>query len=513
MHTNPQTALLSALTQSQSDRCAIVFKDRRVSYDELQQLTWQVVWFLRQKGVGRGDRVGVWLKKTPESVAVVLAAMAVGGAYVPIDPDAPLERVRTLLDDCRPRVLFTGEENRDQGVMIANGLVGVEFVYLPRRTLGYDLGGVARGEEKEEAAKVRSSDVAAILYTSGSTGKPKGVMLSHGNISVFVDWSVDKFKLTSSDRVTSHAPFHFDLSTFDLYATFQAGGTVVLLDEVGVKYPGAVAKVLEEERITAWYSVPTALRLLVERGGLGRRDLGFLRLVLFAGEVFQPGALRAAMDALPTASFWNLYGPTETNVCTYYEVARPLGQAVTAIPIGQPCRAGEVKICDEQGNLVTKGEMGEICVFGPCVMLGYWEQREKTETSRVFGRIDSYRTGDFGYETESGDIMFGGRKDSQVKFRGHRIELLEIEAVVSSCPGIDEAAAVIVVEGDSTQYLHVFAVVGSTGESPTSGSVKEHVVSRLPAYCLPDEVFLVNDFPRTSTGKIDRKRLTATRGA
>lgn len=503
----PETLLLSALSCQNDVKDAIVFKKRHVSYHELRDTTLRLMTFLKRKGVSEGGRVAIWLKKSPESVMLMLATMGVGAAYVPIDPSAPDDRVETLLKDSEPDLIFSGEENRKRSVLNNDGAGFWETVLLQGESIGYDLSELIAECVPDQVSEIKRDSLAAILYTSGSTGTPKGVMLSHGNISNFVGWAVDTFALNASDRVTSHAPFHFDLSTFDLYATFHACGTVYLLDEVSIKFPGAIAKLLQEEEITVWYSVPTALRLLVEHGGVSDRNLHKLRLVLFAGEVFHPRALRLVMEALPEALFVNLYGPTETNVCTFFEVPRPLPQGITAIPVGKSCTPLKVQIYDEKGRPVPKGEYGEICVMGPGIMLGYWNDPQKTSQVRLNGRSDSYRTGDYGYVLPDGNVMFSGRKDSQVKFRGHRVELQEIEAVISSYPEIKEAVAMVVMVENEEQILRVFAVNSSSEKKSGPAEIKQHVAVKLPVYCIPDEVFIVEDLPRTSTGKVDRDTL------
>jgi amino acid adenylation domain-containing protein len=502
-----ETLLLKALSHQDNHKDAIVFKKQRVSYHKLEDSVARLMTYLRSNGVSEGDRVAVWLKKSPESVMLMLAVMGVGAAYIPIDPGAPDARVQLLLDDSQPVLLFTGEEKRDQPVLSQGKADSWSTVLLKGLATGYDISQLIAGLAHGDLAEIRENDLAAILYTSGSTGTPKGVMLSHGNISNFVGWAVQTFALSATDRVTSHAPFHFDLSTFDLYATFHAGGTVYLLDEVSIKFPGAIAKLLQDEEISVWYSVPTALRMLVERGGILDRNLKRLRLVLFAGEVFHPHALRSVMAAFPDATFINLYGPTETNVCTYYEVPRPLPQDISAIPVGIPCPPLEVQICDENSRSMPEGEQGEICVMGPAVMLGYWNDAQKTAQVRLKDRSNSYRTGDFGYVMPDGNIMFSGRKDSQVKFRGHRIELQEIEANISSYSKIEEAVAIVVSNENEEQILRVFAVTHSTDQLPEPAEIKKHIAVKLPVYCIPDEVFVVEDLPRTSTGKIDRSLL------
>jgi amino acid adenylation domain-containing protein len=348
-------------------------------------------------------------------------------------------------------------------------------------------------------------DIAAMLYTSGSTGTPKGVMLSQENISSFVQWVIDTFEYTSDDRFTSHAPFHFDLSTLDLYVTFRVGGSVFLLDDTLVRFPASISKILEKEKITSWYSVPTALRLLVDHGALGRRDLSSLKRVFFAGEVFPVPGLRKVMTAMPGVEFVNLYGPTETNVCTYHRLPGIPGNDVMAIPIGKGCENVEVSIVDQAGCPVSGSERGEICVKGPTVMKGYWRRDEQTRASRLNGAEDTYRTGDFGNWESDGTINFSGRMDEQIKIRGHRVELSEIESVIVAHALIREAAVTLAQWADSEDELIAFVV--PEGDTVSESDVFEQCGDFLPSYAHPHRVVFRSDFPRTSTGKIDRQQL------
>jgi amino acid adenylation domain-containing protein len=363
------------------------------------------------------------------------------------------------------------------------------------------------GDEPDSVPPPIGSDTtAAILYTSGSTGTPKGVMLSHANVSSFVGWAIDRFALGPDDRFASHAPFHFDLSTLDLFAPLILGASVFLLDETAVRFPAVVAKTLERERVSVWYSVPTALRLLIEHGGLDRRDLGALRLVLFAGEVFPVPALRRLMAAVPHPRYANLYGPTETNVCTYYVVPDPLPAGLTVLPVGVPCEHVQVTIAGGAGQPVPPGEAGEICVEGPAVMQGYWRQPEASRAARAGGREGSYRTGDFGAWQADGTIRFLGRRDHQVKIRGHRVDLLDIEHWLAVHSRVGQAAAVVVAPGSLEARIVAFATP-SGRDRPTPESLRRHCARVLPAHAVPSRVVVRETLPRTSTGKLDRRRL------
>lgn len=487
------------------DRTAVSASKARMSYKELQDIVFRVANYLQSQGCRAGDdRVVVCLPKSLESVQAVLGGLCAGVTYVPIDYKAPVARVQTIINDAEACVAFVQPDMAkalaEQGGVFST-LVEVKNVGLGNG-LEASLEGIPVQRPEYQGAL---DDIAAILYTSGSTGKPKGVMLSQENISSFVQWVVDTFSFTGEDRLVSHAPFHFDLSTLDLYVTFRVGGSVYLLDDTQVRFPSSLSKILEKEQITSWYSVPTALRLLVDHGALDRRDISSLRRIFFAGEVFPVPGLRKVMSAIPGAEFINLYGPTETNVCTYHRLPGIPDEDVLAIPIGKGCENVEITIVNDAGRALGEGEQGEICVTGPTVMNGYRGRDELTAASRLNGQDDTYKTGDFGSWNSDGTIQFLGRRDAQIKIRGHRVELSEIESVIVAHDQVKEAVVMLAQWPDAEDELIAFVVpeVSSVQEA----EIYEQCSSLLPSYAHPNRVVFHSDFPRTSTGKIDRQQL------
>jgi amino acid adenylation domain-containing protein len=365
---------------------------------------------------------------------------------------------------------------------------------------------------------------AAILYTSGSTGRSKGVVLTHGNILCFSEWARSYFALQPDDRVASVAPFHFDLSTFDLFSTHQAGATLVLLDEQAVMFPASVVATFRKQQVTTCYAVPTTWIQLLERGGLEATPPETLRQVLFAGEVFPVPLLRRLMQALPHATFTNLYGPVETNVCTVHTIKERPGGDENEIPIGQALPHSPVEVLDDQFQPVAAGTVGQLCVWGPGVTPGYWQQPELTAQTRVpdlvapsrdgavpvepspvsrFGE-PSYQTGDLGYRDAGGTLWFRGRRDHQVKVRGHRIELGEVETALASHPAVTQAAAVPTRRDGDIQII-TFVQISAGG--PGEGELQQYAAEKLPVYARPARIIIKSALPLTQSGKIDRQTL------
>jgi amino acid adenylation domain-containing protein len=444
--------------------------------------------------------VALCLPKSIRAVETIVAVLAVGAAYIPLNHRLPVTQLARILADLRPKLLIAdaalAAPLRDAApelrtAVLAESRAGIE-ISAPRYQL-------------PSPDWQSPDDLAAVLYTSGSTGEPKGIMLSGGNLESFVDWAAETFAVTSADRLVSHAPFHFDLSIFDIFGALSRHASVHLIDETEVRFPGRIRQLIEANKLSIWYSVPTALAQLQQRRAL--QNLASLRLVMFAGEVFPVPVLRRLMDDLPRASYVNLYGPTETNVATYHKLAAPPSSDLDPIPIGIPCEHLDVIVCDPAGDEVAVGEMGEICVTGPSVMLGYWNRPSLTADTRLRGRTDSYRTGDHGWRRSDGALMFAGRRDQQVKLRGHRVELLALESALHAHPDVEDAAATVA--GNATEDALAIFVVRRSGASLSYSDIRGYIAERLPPSYVPDRVEFLSAMPRTANGKCDRRALAA----
>ena len=390
----------------------MLHEQRQYTYQELEEASNGLAQRLRAAGVVRGDRVGLYLEKSLEAVAALFGILKLGAAYVPLDTAAPAQRIAYIIANCTMKAVVS---------------TTAKFAALqePLAAQGHLPVALALDNEDDETAWQTSdssavpdpclieNDLAYILYTSGSTGQPKGVMISHRAALTFVNWACAAFDVQSSDRVSNHAPFHFDLSTFDLFATIKAGGTVVLVPPTLSLFPHTLAKFIAEQRITIWYSVPSALTRLVLYGKLSQFDYSALRTILFAGEVFPVKYLRQLMELIPHADYHNLYGPTETNVCTWYTVPPLAPERTTPIPIGKPCANSEILVLDENGNIAAPGTDGELCVRGPGLMTGYWGWPERTAQALPrysmyphLGPEPIYRTGDLVRAEADGNYLY-----------------------------------------------------------------------------------------------------------
>jgi acyl-coenzyme A synthetase/AMP-(fatty) acid ligase len=323
-----------------------------------------------------------------------------------------------------------------------------------------------------------------------------------------VDWCSETFSPTEADRFSSHAPFHFDLSVLDIYVPLKHGATICVISEELGKSPKDLARFVEESRLTVWYSTPSILALLAEFGDLTNRDCRALRLVLFAGEVFAVKHLREVTRQWPWARYYNLYGPTETNVCTFAEIPLPVPEdRATPYPIGWPCAHCDGKVLDgEAGDEVAPGTEGLLYIAGASVFLGYWNRPELN--ARAFlarGGRRWYNTGDVVRLDPNDGYVYLGRRDRMVKRRGYRIELGEIERGLYQHASIVEAAVIGV--SDDAAGVRIVAYLAARAERPSIIEMKSFCAGHLPAYMSPDVFRFLEALPRTSTDKIDYQRL------
>lgn len=468
--------------------------------------------------VVRGDRVGIYLRKSADSVASMFGILKAGAAYVPVDATAPASRNAYIHHDCGVRVVLIekrfAEAYREELAKL--GGPAIPFIVLEGVGGGtplaaaltqLDSGGVAPA-----VPNVRSEpdDLAYILYTSGSTGKPKGVMLSHRNAEAFIDWCSDVFQPRADDIFSSHAAFHFDLSILDIYLPLKHGARLVVIPEDVGKQPLALSKLIHDHRLTIWYSAPSILSLLAQFGRIAEHDYSRVRIVLFAGEVMPIVHLRSFQRQVPQPRYFNLYGPTETNVCTYHEIPSSIpDERADPYPIGRTCAHLESKVVDPDARTVARGAEGELCIAGPNVMQGYWNLPQQTAAGFLAEDATGtrwYKTGDIVVEESGGVYRYVGRRDRMVKKRGFRVELGEIEACLYRHPSIREAALVAL--PDDSAGVHVRAHLSiSSDKRPSLIELKGFCSQSLPLYMIPDSFAFHDALPKTSTDKIDYQRL------
>jgi amino acid adenylation domain-containing protein len=524
--------LLTEAAARQPQRSAVASDGCLLTYQELDRLSNKLARALLRLGVAPGERVAILAPKSAAAVLGVYGALKAGACYVPLDHKAPAGRLSHIVRDSGAAVIVADGARASQAATLADAVPrppGVVVVSVPDPEHDEAAGVPARGaalvpwtavsgESGEPLAEERAieTDLAYILYTSGSTGIPKGVMVSHRNSLTFVDWAAAAAGLGEQDRVCSPAPLHFDLSVFDIFAACRAAACLTVPPDGVTTFPISIARWLEAEQISVWYSVPSVLALLACYGSLQQFDLSGLRMVIFAGEVFPPKHLARLMAELPHARYLNWYGPTETNVCTAFEV--PAGWAdAQPVPIGKACANTEVFAVTSEGRRVSRpGEVGELYVRGPSLMRGYWGQPAKTSEALVRNPFRAeydelvYRTGDLVTLESAGNYAYLGRRDGMVKVRGYRVELGEVEATLYRHPAIREAAVLPVPDELLGSRLRAVVTTDDAGNL-TRENVLDHCRRWLPSYMVPDIVEFREALPRTSTGKVDRVGLAGER--
>ena len=487
-----------------------------IRYNTLAQISDRLRDRLREMGVRVGDRVGVYARKSGDVVASIFGIMKAGAAYIPTDPTAPAQRNAFIFQNCAVKVVIIesrlvdrlDEEFKQVGfapaMLVIDGVGGG----VPLRHALDRLDSISPAASLPSAVP-DPSQLAYILYTSGSTGRPKGVMLSHRNAACFIDWCSEVFKPNEYDRFSSHAPFHFDLSILDLYVSLKHGATLVIVEEQLGKEPARLAPWIADKKLTVWYSAPSILSLLAQFGKLDQRDYSSLRHVLFAGEVFPIKYLKLLKSLWKHPRYFNLYGPTETNVCTFYEVPQLIPDSQNEpVPIGKACPYCEPLVVSENGSEVGAGGEGELCISGPSVLQGYWNLPENTAKAFLPGRDTRwYRTGDIVAELPDGNYKFLGRRDRMIKKRGYRIELGEIEAALYRHPAIKEAAVVAFPDEENVP-VKAFASARN-GSKLSIIELKKFCSENLPLYMVPDTFCFLESLPKTSTDKIDYQNLKA----
>jgi len=504
---------IDAAAGREPEREAARFGSRGITYAELVRRSSALARLLLDAGVKPGERVGVLLEKSLESVVSLYGIMRTGAAYVPLDPAAPPARLAFLLRDCGIRHLVTHRPRRAK----------LESVLAEGATLDHVIGlgdgGPAPGPAWDDVIALDagvvdrgrgSGDLAYVIYTSGSTGAPKGIMHTHASSLAFCAQSVERYGLVPQDRFSNQAPLHFDMSIFDIFAAGLAGATTVVMSEGHAKLPASQSQLLAAERISVFFSVPFALAQLATRGALETRDLSALRWVIFGGEPMPTPHLRTLMQALPRARFNNMYGPAEVNGCVCYDVSEVPHPDEPPVPIGREYGTTRGRIVDGDDAEVADGEMGELLIAGTSRMRGYWNRPDLDE--RAFctppGEVDVfYRTGDMAVRAPDGNLLFHGRRDRQVKVRGYRVELDEVETATLAHPAIEEAGVYAARRGD---LLEIIAAVQPRDNATVDAAMlAQHLRAHLPAYARPARIDIVDGYPRTSSGKIDYLALRA----
>ncbi|HHT14432.1 MAG: amino acid adenylation domain-containing protein [Christensenellales bacterium] len=428
----------------------------------------------------------IFMDKTPDCIAAMFAVVYAGCFYTPIDPAMPVSRMEQIVSVLQPTCILCERCYLEKAENLGSQLkvVCVEDIRNDIDQLGL---AAVRAQHID-------TDLLYVLFTSGSTGTPKGVAINHRSVIDFAQWACDALCIEADCIFGNQAPLYFDNSVLDIYCALRMGATVHFIPRKFFTFPGKMTEYLDEKAINTLFWVPSALTSVANVGALEKCIPSRLERIFFCGETMPCKTLNAWRKALPKARYVNMYGPTEiTDVCTYFPVERDFADTDT-LPIGFPCGNTRILLID-----------GEICVVGTCLSPGYFNSPDKTAEVFVPNPLRSgvtemmYKTGDLGEYNERGELMFLGRKDSQIKKQGYRIELGEIECALCAHPQVNVGCCLY--NEQTEQIIAVYS--GEMEEKPLLRSLKE----KLPKYMLPNVFVRRAQLPQTGNGKIDRVQL------
>lgn len=499
----PIQQLIEAMVSRQGGKTAVFFGQREMSFDELNALANQLAGYLAEKGLRKGQIVGIVLERSPEFLVSILGILKAGGAYLPIDTGYPDHRIDYMLDDSCS-FYITGLD------VIREAKNGVEQIvwedFMDRHT---DFSSQNPGIEP------LPEDPAYIIYTSGTTGRPKGVVLEHLNLFNFVSVVKEHPGISTNDKVLSISSVSFDIALLETLVSLAFGAQVVVVDKDQRKDPRFIINELEKREITVMFATPSHWKLLLEGGW--NRGFGNLRMIS-GGE---PLERKLADRLLPLcAELWNVYGPTETTVYATIKRIHSLDEEIT---VGKPVRNTQILIVDKSGNPVRKGKKGEIHIAGHGVGKGYLNQPELTKEKFSERRIGDempvkvYKSGDLGWINAFDELVVSGRLDHQVKIRGYRIELGEVESVIRELEGVTEAIVKVRKEGDGQGFLTAYLSLGQEvsfnmqeWQYPDAEWVrkwKDQLAQTLSDYMIPTDFIWMKAFPLLENGKVNRNAL------
>ena len=495
------------------DHLAFKQLNQAINYQQLVAKANRLANFLISLGVKKGDRLGIFMNRSFESSFSTYGIMLAGAAYVPLDSTLPIHRIRALIADCGIQIVISKKELKEKVRQVCQEALPLKYVIgldeHPSATIrSFSWEEIMSHKKSNPPVEVNESDLAYIIYTSGTTGKSKGIVHTHYSGFSYAKLSAELYNITDRDILGNHSHLHYDISTMGYLTMSYAGGCTIIIPEAHTLFPVSLGQLIETEKISIWYSVPLALIQLLESGAIESRDWSRLRWILFGGEPFARKHIEALIALLPHVTFSNVYGPAEVNQCTFYNFNKTTS-IDDVIPIGKAWPETRIQIAYADGT-DPDGQVGELLVHSSTQMKGYWNQPELTESSLVPFEDEIgaekffYKTGDLVRELPNGDMVFVGRADRQIKVRGYRVELNEIESVLLSHTSISEAA--VFAKKDEDVWA-IFAGVVVPDKSLDNSEINTYLSKFLPAHALPSEIHIIDSIPRTSAGKIDYKSL------
>lgn len=479
------------------DKVAFANESDAYTFREVYETTHSVGTYLHQEGCYR-EAVVVFMEKHPKTIMAFYGVIASGCYYVPIDEEMPQNRIDLILENCKPKIIICDDTTIEKAK---------SFQYQTKLVLFDDIWKTPSDEQAIKAIhdKALDTDPIYIVFTSGSTGVPKGVVACHRSVLDYIEQLSETMGFNEDTIFGNQTPLYFDACLKEIYPTLKFGVTTYIIPHSLFMFPIKLVEFLNEKKINTICWVVSALTMISAFKTFDKVVPEYLHTIAFGSEVFPIKQFKIWRSVLPNAKFTNLYGPTEgTGMCCYYHVDRDF-ELDEVIPIGVPFKNTEILLLNEKDELVKDGEVGEMCIRGTSVTLGYFNNPEKTKESFVQNPLNHaypeiiYRTGDLGKRNERGELLFVSRKDYQIKHMGHRIELGEIEANTNALDEIKISGCIY----DSEKGKIVLYYVGDITPAELLNKLKD----RLPRYMIPNKVNQLENMVFTANGKIDRVTL------
>lgn len=477
---------------------AVIEEERKCSYKELIENSKRIGCSLTNYTNVRKP-VAVLMEKGIDCLYSFFGSVYAGCFYSLLNPDLPLERLQKILSVLETEIIITDDEHTEMAKKISSGQVILNVNEL--KTVDID-------NKKLNIIKKQSleNDPLYVNFTSGSTGVPKGVVVCHKTVIDFINRFTEVFDINKKDIIGNQAPFDFDVSVKDIYSAIKTGATLVIIPKKYFSLPAKLLDYLEKNNVTTLIWAVSALCLITTFHGLDYKTPKTINKVLFSGEIMPLKHMKQWIEHFPNAKFVNLYGPTEiTCNCTYHVVDKKLNYE-KQIPIGKPFENEIVFLLDENNKEITsQNKVGEICVKGTALALGYYNNQEQSENAFVQNPLNKYyrdliyRTGDLGYYDNNNELNYSGRKDFQIKHMGHRIELEEIEKSIEMVDNVSRACCIYNHEKNKLCCFYVGEI--------ESKELKSIIKEKLPIFMIPNKLEHIEKFPLTKNGKIDRSKL------
>ncbi len=489
--------LFEAQVQRTPAAIAVVAGDKQLTYAELNARANQLARFLRRFGIGPDSLVGLCVNRSIEMIVGVLGVLKAGAGYVPMDPAYPAERLAFMLKDANVFVLLTQSDLFDK-LPSHNG---------PRLSLDSDWDVIAKERKDNLAAWANPANLAYVIYTSGSTGKPKGVMIHHRGLVNYLSWAVDNYEIAEGCGAPVHSSISFDLTVTSLFSPLLVGRTIFLIAD-GIE--NLAAALLARDNYSCVKITPAHLRALAELVP-AEQIRGRVRALVIGGEALHLENLNFWRTHAPHTRLINEYGPTETVVgCCAYEVAESDPEQ-GPVPIGTPVANTQLYVLDESMRPVEKGVTGELYIGGDGVGLGYLNSKQLTDERFIADQFSRnrrgrlYRTGDLARFDEQGNLVYSGRIDNQVKIKGFRIELDEVETILSQCEGVRDCAVIAREDANGEKRLIAYTVLDETKQE--TDELRTAIKAKVPDYMVPTAFVKMESLPLTTNGKVDRQAL------